>query len=236
MKRIIVAAIAAACPALCVALPITLNWTGQVTQYVTFTGASGDQEQAITDQNISGSVTYDPDLFAHLSGPFFTTWQLSNADNLDFIQTQTSWQNGLFAPNPAGETRNDSFRAIDELTPFGQDPATDSLSLQDQAFDGTIVEQVQLGFLAPDMLGVVGSNPSPYTIPNTLGVYGFGSLFWRSGPFGDGFGYRVAFNIDSLSVAARSVSEPGGLPLMIFGLLGSSLLVASHSRSSRRRT
>jgi hypothetical protein len=108
-------------------------------------------------------------------------------------------------------------------TSYRRGPGDRLLSLQDQAFDGTLVEQVQLGFLAPDMLGVVGSNPSPYTIPSTPGVYGFGSLFWRSGPFGDGFGdgfgYRVAFNIDSLSVAATSVSEPGGLPLMIFGLL-----------------
>jgi hypothetical protein len=204
-------------------VPITLNWTGQVTQYVTFTAASGDQEETVADRNISGSVTYDPELFAHLSGPEFSWWQLSNADNLDFVQTRTSWQNGLFVPNPAGETRNDSFRAIDEQTPFGQDPATDSLSFQDQAFDGTIVEQLQLGFLGADMLGAGGSNPSPFTIPSSLGVYGFGSLFWRSGPFWEGSGYRVTFNIDSLSLAGTSVSEPGGLALMILGLLGVTL-------------
>lgn len=230
MKKIIVALLGT-WPVLASAAPITISWTGSITEYIQYSSSGGQTPGVLEDSRISGSVTYDPETFAHLSGVSYDRWELLSSNGLDVLQTRTTWQNGTFVPNAAANSL-DSFRAFDAGTPLGWPAELDSLLLQDQQSDGEIYQLLQLGFLGADMLGAgTASNPSPFTAPNILpGAYGSGRLQWQSGPYYDGVGYFLTFSIDSFALETVSVPEPAGLALLLSGLMG--MMVSRKRRLS----
>jgi hypothetical protein len=205
-------------PALASATPVSIDWTGQIFNYVA-TPDSGFPQAPLSTNAISGNITYDTSLLpapdaGNPPGVFSFTGD-------DFIHSTVQWAGGVFQPDIPGSTASDSL-LIDSLQ--GEVTILDS---------GTYVDplgNVHTALVSFDMLGLPDAFTS--TLGADPGTPANGTAFVSGGGVFTDLtqGLIAPYQLDNATV---SVPEPGTLSLWAAALLG--LVVMRRPRRSNAR-
>ncbi len=229
------------------AVPITIDITGVITQYVTYEGLDQiDRTSSLTNPHVTASITYDRDLAPAPQVDFFTNMTRlehtsSSPPLVEFASGSFTWQNGTFVPETPLDIPADGLVLGDTLQLSNFFDADDGFIIGDIAAYGAGLSSFQQGVI----LGFFGDFLPGTEIPSGSELPDFATA---SGQFQiwsvilDDIGGAVTgggflLNGDVTSATARiayAVPEPTTAMLMLAGFVGFGILRRQAPRRRRR--
>jgi hypothetical protein len=222
MRSKIIAIALLICPATVWAVPITINWSGEITEYHATPGSP--VEPPLSSNAISGSITYDTDLLPTPDAG--STSEFLSFSGGDFISSSVQWAGGTFNPNLPGGLGFDTLQITNGLV--------DSFLVVDSSsvFDvGGRIALLQFNLIGlPNLFS--GNIATADSVPNGAFMDGLSSFLDLN--LIEGSGFDATYSIRNVNAQVASVPEPGMLSLLAIGLL--TIALSRRKRTVRERT
>jgi hypothetical protein len=208
VKKKIIALALLVFPLTASAVPITINWSGEITDYHATPG-SGFPAPPLASTLISGTISYNTD-FLPAPDPGSNSEFLGFTGG-DFITSSIQWAGGVFNPNLPGGIGADVLQITNSVV--------DSYILMDSSsvidVDGRLAFLQFAIFGVPDLFG--SATASADSVPG--GVFQTGSNAFLNLSLLGGEGFDGTYTVTNVRTGVVNVPEPEMWVLVLAGLL-----------------